>query len=116
MAASSVTGTGPGASNKVTTKQLAVLANGPTILIAGTVEAAEVVSSPPTNGGTITFPEVLAGSSDDYVVLLTTQNGGSAYVSAMHEVSGNFSGFTYVTEEECTAMYMVTKCGYKAKI
>ena len=117
MAASSVTGTGPGASNKLTTTELASLANGPTICLTGYVESEDIATSPATIGNTIVFPQVLPGSSDDYVVLLTTLNGGYAYVTDMDENDdGDFIGFSFGTEAECSMMYLVAKAGIKPSV
>lgn len=56
MGASSVTGSGSGGSNKLTTTELAILANGPSILIAGTIlDVDGGVSSPPSTSGTVRF-------------------------------------------------------------
>lgn len=116
MGAQSVTGTGAGASNKLTTKELSALANGPAVQIAGVVESTDsILSSPPTPGvNSVTFPRALTGGSENYIVLLTTLNGGLSYVTDMDEdANGNFSGFSFSTESECTLMYMVVKIGQR---
>lgn len=116
MGASSVTGTGLGTSGKFTTTELAILANGPNILITGVVESEDNNSSPPSSGNNIVFPEPLEGGAENYVVLLTTQNGGYAYISENDEDDdGNFTGFSFMTESECTLMYLVAKIGVKSK-
>lgn len=119
MAATTSQGTGHGASNKETTQELSILANGPQIIFAGRVEGITPNTSPASETGvnTITFPYVLAGGSDKYVVLLTTVNGGNVYVSDVDEDGdGNFSGFSFIAEAECTVMYLVTKVGTKPNI
>ena len=117
MTASSVTGVGSGSSNKLTTQGLASLANGPAIIFSGYVESQDIVVSPPAIGNTIVFPQSLQGSSDNYVVLLTTLNGGYAYVTDMDENDdGDFIGFSFATEAECSMMYLVTKVGIKPTV
>lgn len=118
MGASSVTGvSGPGASKKYTTKELAILSNGPIIQVAGTVESDVVPSSPPSESGTVTFPEPLQGPASNYVIMLTTRNGGNAYVNQMFEDDNdNFTGFNFVTEADCTVMYTVINTGFKPNI
>jgi hypothetical protein len=117
MGASSVTGTGIGSSNKATVKDLAILANGPTIHFAGIVASEDIATSPPSTGNTVTFPYVLEGNADNYVIMLTTQNGGYAYVSNLHEdEDDNFSGFSFVTEVECDLMYAVINCGLRPAV
>jgi hypothetical protein len=116
MGASSATGKGSGSSNKLTSKELASLSTGPSILIAGAVEAQQTASSPPTTGNVVVFPEPLPGGAENYVVILTTQNAGNAYVSDMNEDgSGNFSGFDFVIEADGTLMYLVSKIGVRPK-
>lgn len=117
MSASSVTGTGPGASDKVTTKELATAYNGPTILIAGIAEGTGSLTptSPPADISSVTFPNPLPGSADKYCVILTTVNGGLAYIAELFEDDDeNFSGFSFLTEAECDTMYIVVKRGVKA--
>lgn len=117
MAASSVTGAGSGASNKLTTLELASLANGPSIIVSGYLESEDMAVSPPASGNTILLPRPLQGSSDNYVVLLTTINGGYAYITDMDENDdGDFIGFSFLTEAECSIMYLITKVGMKATI
>lgn len=83
MAGTSVTGKGIGDSAKPTTDQLAVFANGPSILIAGTVEVEEGISSPPSSGiGTVVFPKALPGPVTDYVVILTGIGTGAVQIAA----------------------------------
>ena len=118
MAASSVTGTGIGSSNKPTVKDLAIAANGPTIHFSGIITSAGMTlsppSSPPSTLSRLTFPYPLTGGASDYVVMLTTLNGGYAYVSDLDENDdGDFTGFSFVTEAECDLMYLVVSCGIK---
>lgn len=112
MTASSATGKGLGNSNKPTSKELAKAANGPVILAAGRVNAEENMS-PPASSNIVRFPYPLPGDADDYVVILTTLNGGSAYVTDMFESNGHFTGFAVLPESESTVMYMVCKTGHK---
>ncbi len=120
MGASSVSGKGSGNSAKLTTTELAILANGPSILIAGSVQVngsnGSPPTSPPTSGAIVKFPTPFEGSSDDYVVILTAQNSTDTYVSSMNEVNGNFSGFNVVTGYDCEVMYIVTRKGIRAKL
>lgn len=118
MGASTVTGKGIGSSNKPTVKDLAIAANGPVIHLSGIIASAGMTlsppSSPPSTLSTLTFPYPLTGSSADYVVMLTTLNGGYAYVSDLDENDdGDFTGFSFVTEAECDLMYMIVSCGIK---
>ena len=113
MAASSATGKGQGAAAKVTTKELSAAFNSPSILIAGLAESS-VSSSPPSSSNEVVFPNAFQGGEENYIVLLTTQNGGYAYVTDMDEDSdGNFSGFSFTTESSCTLMYLVAKVGQR---
>ena len=116
MAASSVTGKGIGASDKPTSKELATIGNGPSILIAGTIESEGGMSSPPSSSNTVVFPNALPGAASKYIVILTTLNGGYAYVTHKDETDGNFVGFDFVTEADCTLMYIVTKIGSKPNV
>lgn len=119
MAASSVTGKGIGSSNKPTVKDLAIAANGPTIHFSGIIISAGMTlsspsSSPPSTLSRLTFPYPLSGSPSDYVIMLTTLNGGYAYVSDQDENDdGDFTGFSFVTEAECDLMYIIVSCGIK---
>lgn len=114
MGATSTQGVGSGQANKPSINDLAYLSNAPSILIAGRVESGPL-SSPPIETGIVTFNQPLPGSPDNYVVTLTTLNGGTAYVALMSDDSnGNFSGFICVAEAECTVMYIVTKVGERS--
>ena len=117
MSATSVTGVGPGASNKPTTNELSALANGPSIIFTGIVASEDTVSSPPIATNTVSFPYALEGGADNYVVMLTTINGGAVYVSDRDEDDDdNFTGFSFVTEAECDVMYLVSKVGIKPNV
>lgn len=116
MAAQSVTGSGLGSSGKLTSKELATLAMGPSIQIAGTIQTEDGVgSSPPSpEVNSVTFPKALNGGSENYAVILTTLNGGVSYVTNLDEDDdGNFSGFSFATESDCTLMYIVVKVGQR---
>jgi hypothetical protein len=118
MGATSVTGKGTGSSEKYTTKQLAILANGPTIFIAAYAESLEIPDLSPTSfGATVLFPiPFLTGPSTNYVVHITTINGGKAYVTNMRETNGIFVGFDFQTESVCSAMYSVMDVGIKPAV
>lgn len=119
MTASSVTGKGGGASGKLTTKELSALAVGPAIYAAGVAAISDLLASPPTEGSTnsVTLPIPLVGGADAYVVLLTTLNGGKAYVTSMDDDGdGNFVSFDVSVEADCDVMYMVVKKGFRPSI
>lgn len=114
MGASSVTGvSGPGVSGKATLNQLSVLANGPSILLSGAAEA-ETPLSPDGFGGSVTFPQPLAGAASGYVVILTSENAGSAQVIGKSESGGNFVGFAFAADSEGEVNYIVAKKGIRA--
>lgn len=118
MGATSVTGTGPGDAGKVTTTDLAILANGPAIVMAGYATSTTIIAmSPTTSGVVVTFPKPLEGHSSNYVVLTTTVNGGWSYVIDMNENGdGHFTDFTILTEVDCDVMYLVAKVGIRPTI
>lgn len=119
MGAQSVTGTGLGASNKLTTKEPSILANGPSILVAGTIDITELdsISSPPTTANPVVFNTPLPGSKDNYVVVVTGLNTGATYIGAMYDdEDGNFSEFVIFSEGEGTCMYLVTKVGTRPTV
>lgn len=119
MGAQSVTGTGFGASNKLTTKELSSLANGPSILVAGSVELADdlLPISPPTPAATVTLTNPLPGSHENYVVIITSLNSGMVFVSDMSDNDdNNFSEFTVMGEAEGSCMYLITKAGTRPTI
>ena len=123
MGATTATGTeaGPGASNKPTTTELAIQANGPKIVFTGIVDSSgggeSPPSSPPAATNTVSFPYSLIGGMDKYVILLTSVNGGDAYVSDRDEdEDGNFIGFSFVSEVEGLVMYLVAEVGVKPNI
>lgn len=123
MGASSVTGVGLGDSGKATVNDLSRWALGPSILVAGIASTGnvEVPPSPPSGEyGEVVFPKPLLGLGEEHVVILTTLNGGSAYVIDMDdqdldndEVDDHFTGFTFVAESSCDVMYIVVKVGIK---
>lgn len=123
MAGSSVTGKGNGEANKPSVKELSILANsGPNLIFAGIVstvsEDASPPSSPPSpsNYITVNFPYALTGPSTDYVVLLTSINGGLVYIIDLAEDDdGNFSGFTALVESESDVNYLVVSKGIRPK-
>ena len=115
MTASSVTGVGHGASDKISTPELAIIANGPAVYVAGYVESESSMTSPPSSGNEVVFPIALPGAASHYVVMLTTQNSGTVYVNNLNEDdNGNFSGFTFISESDGTVMYLVSKVGFRS--
>lgn len=109
MAAQSATGTGTGASNKFTTKELSVLANGLNILEAGRIQLI-TPPSPPT--AIVKLTNTLPGSYTDYTVLITGLSTGAIYIESLtNDDDGNFSEFRVVSESEGYCMYVVTRCG-----
>lgn len=116
MSSTSSTGKGQGASDKFNTNQLNILANAPSIIFTGIIEAEEGITSPPSVSSTVTFPYALEGAASNYVVLLTTINGGYAYVTALHETSGDFTGFSCTVEADCSLMYLVSKVGIRPNL
>jgi len=110
MAGTSVTGTGTGASRKLSINELNSI---PLILVAGRMEVDDSLGSPPSDGlGTVTFRNPLPGPPSNYVVILTGIGTGAVQVAAMiPDDDGNFAGFIAVGESEGTAMYIVTRVG-----
>jgi hypothetical protein len=115
MGANSVTGTGLGSARKLTTKELAILANGPSILFSGVSEAiTNEVLSPPTILNTVVFPYALPGGEENYVIIITSLNSGFVYVTTKNEDDdGNLIGFTFIAEAEGSIMYLVSKVGVR---
>jgi len=114
MTAQSVTGTGTGASNKVTTKELSRFAVGPNIVIAAS-HTAKIVSniSPPGNGGLVTLPTTLMGSPSNYMIVF---NDNNIYVADTNvDDKGNFIAFTcYGASYEGQEFdYMIIKKGVR---
>lgn len=119
MGSTSVTGVGgPGMCGKATTAELSAWANGPQILLSGIAVSEEsLITSPPISGGEVTFPAPLDESSENYCVILTTLNGGYAYVSELEDTDDDqFSGFSFVTETECDCMYIVVNTGIRPTV
>lgn len=123
MGASSTTGvSGVGDSNQATTKDLSRWELGPQILLAGIATSIELdaSASPPSYGGTVILPEPLLGLGEEHVVLLTTLNGGAAYIVDMNDEDldgddedDHFTEFTFRTDSDCDVMYIVTKVGIR---
>jgi len=113
MGATSVTGKGIGASNKITTKEMSALANGPDILVAGRM-VIETIGSPPTAGAnTVRFNRVLPGSPDIYTVILTGIGIQPYLADFIDDDAGDFVGFIAAAEDDGEAMYIVVKNGQK---
>lgn len=115
MAAQSVTGTGTGACDKLTTKELAILATGPSILYSGTAESFEV-ASPPSGSNTVVLPKALPGAASNYVVVLTSINAGAVYITELTEEDGDFVSFTFNAESEGSVMYIVASAGIRPTV
>lgn len=114
MSATSITGKGLGLCGKATLKDLSLAANGPIIYFSGLVTAGNLATSPSSIGNNINFVYPLSGGSHNYVVILTTVNGGYAYINELNEDdNGDFSGFSFITEAECDLMYIVASRGTK---
>jgi hypothetical protein len=114
MGATSTTGvSGSGDVRGLSNQQLTgLLQKGPSILLAGIASTEDsILSSPPTSSGTVEFDEVFQGPADGYIIVGTTLNGGSFYVTAKNEVNGNFSGFDFEASSACDIMYIITKPG-----
>lgn len=116
--AQSATGTGLGSSNKMGTKELAILANSLNIVMAGRVELAEdLMVNPPSPTATVTLGEALPGSNTNYAILVTGLSTGSVYVASMsNNGAGNFSQFRVIGESEGTCMYVIVKTGFKPSV
>lgn len=115
MAASSVTGTGPGSVEFYNSQQLTGIVSGPgNIIFSGQAQSEEeLMISPPSNLATVNFQSFLPGVASDYLVFLTTINGGWGQVVNMFEDGGMVTGFMCMTEFPCTFNYMVIKSGNK---
>ena len=114
----SVTGTGLGSSNKLTTKELAILANTMNILVVGKVDLEEdFMVNPPQPTATITLKDPLPGSKSNYAVLVTGINTGAIYIATMTDNDDdNFSEFRVIGESEGICMYVVIKLGIRPSI
>lgn len=107
MGAYSVTGVGVGSSQDHPNNTL-------NIAVAGYLTAVTTLNtSPSTNGGTVRFPYPLQNSPNEYTVILTSLNGGAAYVSSLDEIDDRFIGFSVITSYPCQVMYIVVKNGFK---
>jgi len=115
MGASSVTGTGLGECGKPTLNDLAILANGPSILVTGRFELDEdFLVNPPSPTGTLTLNPPLPGSYTNYVVQITGINTGWVYIAQMsNDDDGNFEEFRVIGETEGDCMYVITKVGVR---
>lgn len=113
MTSQSATGTGLGASGKLTTKELAILTNGLNILEAGRIELSEdFLINPPSPTAIVTLMNELTGSYTNYSVLLTGLNTGAIYITSLTDNdAGNFSEFRVIGESEGTCMYVIVKNG-----
>lgn len=119
MGAQSVTGTGLGSAGKLTTKELAILANAPSILVAGRidVDAEDAITSPPSTTNTVFLNPPLPGGNENYVVIVTGLNTGATYIGAMFDNDdGDFYKFVIFSEGEGTCMYLVTKAGSRQSV
>ncbi|MHA2043196.1 MAG: hypothetical protein ACW99G_00295 [Candidatus Thorarchaeota archaeon] len=111
MGATSVTGTGPGDAfpgikGPGNERNIYVPLLTPHVVHAGIVTTA-------TNAATVTFPEVLGGDKDNYVVMLTADNttaaahGVTAHTKT-NDGDGNFASFSIRSENATeTVMWMV---------
>lgn len=124
MGATSTEGVGSGASEKPSINDLAIWANGPQILYSGLAESEDSeIISPPSTIGSVTLPVPLPGLAEDYCVILTTLNGGAAYIIDMDDddldgddEDDHFVGFSFYTESACTVMYIVVQVGIRPSI
>lgn len=124
MSISSVTGvSGRGATQQATMNDLSRWANGPQIILSGSVETVESGPlSPPAPNATVTLPIPQPGLGEDYVVILTPINGEYAYVYDMDDddlddddEDDHFVGFSIISDVECRVMYIVTKVGIRPR-
>lgn len=118
MSATTSQGTGHGAADKPTINELATLINtGPNVIFTGIVASGATLTSPPADQGVVVFPYTLTGGADNYVILLTSLNGGMVYISARDtDEEGNFFGFSCIAESECDVMYMVATVGSRPQV
>lgn len=86
--------------------------------IATADESSSPPSSPPSPGavGTVEFETPFPGLGEEHCVILTTLNGGSAYVIDMddRDLDGDdeddhFTGFSFLAENNCSVMFIVLK-------
>lgn len=117
MGAKSVTGVGgPGTVRNWTTKELATLANAPSILASGKATTAEMDNpvSPERYEAVVTLPIPLPGTANDYVVILTAYQGTSPFIQDYSVSDGYFRGFTIWTEEDQIEVnYIVVPVGIR---
>ena len=118
MAASSSTGRGIGLANSLDIMELNSIARGgPNLIFTGISEGESLVTSPPGGNNNILFPYKLPGGSSNYVVILTSLNGGYSYVSSKSEDDdGYFTGFSFIVESDGEIMYMVATIGSKPQV
>lgn len=116
MAASSVTGTGPGSAEFYNSQQLTTIVSGPAnIVYVGQAQTSqELLVSPPMNLATVHFQHPLPDGASHYAVFLTSINGGwIQLVDMIEDSAGFFIGFGCASEAECFFNYMVVKSGNK---
>lgn len=116
MGASSVTGTGQGSAEAITTKGLFTSLNTPpVIMLVGYVESVGGIPvSPPTIGNTVEFETPMPAGPEGYIVLLTPIGATTAYIGELFTNDDeNFSGFSFFTDDECTVMYAVIQVGIR---
>lgn len=117
MSGTSVTGKGLGSSDKLTTKELSALENGPKIYFTGTASILGGNTSPPSSGTDVTLPYPLPGSYDNYVIILTPISTGYAYIVDRDVNSdGNFYKFTALAQTTGTVQYMVVSKGVRPQV
>lgn len=108
MTAQSVTGRGPGSSEK------AVRNFGPMIMLSGRKEIGLLDNG--LTAGTVTFDAALPGGAHAYNVFLAPIGAANAYVVEILEQDGQTTGFNFVGEalpgeSAFSVMYFVVKNG-----
>lgn len=109
MPAYSVTGRGMGS---VTNKSQFL-----PVVCAGVLDISpdNVVSSPPGNGGQVTFPQPLTEGPGNYVVMLTGVGVGDVVIAQQfQDDDGRFTGFSVISDNEGQVMYLIVKCGFRS--
>ena len=111
----SVTGVGQGSCDKLTVKELTILANGPSILVSGRVDLSEDFPvNPPSPTANVVLSQPLPGSCVNYVVQVTGLNVGLVYVAEMSDDgNGNFYSFRLIGDNEGTCMYSIIPVGFR---